>query len=85
MAQTGAEGEGLTMGIVILEPIHESEEELTIDVHGTTYVTKENESKGFWLPLLHLQLHDLAPVFDRLPDGSSEVKAISLPSSFPTS
>src|SRR3989337_1724522 len=84
MAQTGAEGERLTMRIVILKSMHESKEELTVDVHGTTYIAEEDESKGFWFPLLHLHLQDLPSVFDRLSNGSSEVKAISPPSFLPT-
>ena len=85
MTQAGAEGEGLAMGIVILKPVHESKEELTVDVHGAADIADEDESKGFGFPLLHLQLHDLSSVFDRLPDGSSEVEAISLSSSSPAS
>lgn len=64
MTQSGAEGESLTNGIVILKSMHESKEKLTINVHGTADITDEDESKGFWFLLLHLQLQNLSSVFD---------------------
>ena len=85
MTQPSAVNKGLTMGIVILKSMHESKEKLAIVVHGTTDIASENESKGFGFSIPHLQLNDLPSVFDRLPDGPSEVKAISLPPPFPTS
>ena len=85
MAQTGAEGKRVTMRIVILKSMHESKEELTINVHGTTDIADQDQFEGFRLPLLHLQLHDFPSVFDRSPDGSSEVEAIPLSALFPSS
>ena len=85
MTQPGAVNEGLTMGIVILKAIHEEKEELAVDVHGTAHITNEDESEGFRFRFLHPQLDELPSVFERLPDGSPEVKLIPVFPPLPSS
>ena len=46
-AQTGAEDEGFTMGIVILKAVHEKKKKLTVEIHGPADIAKKDDSKGF--------------------------------------